>query len=339
MRKFIIALAVLLTIIFFITRFTEVQEIALTLERGDWRFLLLAAVVEAAWLANVGASYRSIYHILGLEDRRRRLLRVAAAANFFSVVAPVGGMSGLAVLIADARRQGYSSARATVAGALYVLFDYLGFLLVLAVGFFVLFQRNNLKWPEIIASLILIAIAGVITALLYLGTRSENEMGSVLAWMVRLVNRVLHPFIRRQYLSEDRAHTFAKDASEGVRMLRHKPKALIAPVALALSNKALLISVLLLIFLSFNITFTAGTLIAGFSMAYLFLIVSPTPQGIGVVEGVLTLSLNSLSIPLEAAAVVTLAYRGITFWLPFFFGMLAFRNMTIRGEISEVELN
>jgi uncharacterized membrane protein YbhN (UPF0104 family) len=39
----------------------------------------------------------------------------------------------------------------------------------------------------------------------------------------------------------------------------------------------------------------------------------------------MTLALNSLRVPLAAAAVITLAYRGITFWLPLAYGMLAFR--------------
>ena len=93
---------------------------------------------------------------------------------------------------------------------------------------------------------------------------------------------------------------------------------MLMPLALALSNKALMISVLFLVFLSFRVPFSVDTLVAGFSMGYLFFIVSPTPSGIGGVEGVLTLSLNTLGVPIDAAAVVALAYRGFTFWVPFF---------------------
>jgi len=96
---------------------------------------------------------------------------------------------------------------------------------------------------------------------------------------------------------------------------------------LAISNKVLLISILLLTFLAFRIPYTSGTIVAGFSIGYLFLIVSPTPAGIGIVEGVLTLALTSLWVPVEAAAIITLVYRGYTFWLPFVVGMLAFRQI------------
>jgi uncharacterized membrane protein YbhN (UPF0104 family) len=39
------------------------------------------------------------------------------------------------------------------------------------------------------------------------------------------------------------------------------------------------------------------------------------------------LALSSLRVPWSEAVVITLAYRGITFWLPLAFGALAFRML------------
>jgi len=90
-----------------------------------------------------------------------------------------------------------------------------------------------------------------------------------------------------------------------------------------------LMLILLAAFLSFGVPFTVGTIIGGFAIAYLFLIVSPTPSGIGVVEGVMTLALGSLSVDLSQAVVITLAYRAVTFWAPLAVGALAFRILQI----------
>jgi uncharacterized protein (TIRG00374 family) len=334
MRKLLFAIALLLGVMLVIGRFAEVQAIVDTLKHGDWRFLLLALGIECLWYFNVAASFRAIFQATGVEEETSKLLLLAAAANFVNVVAPAAGMGGIAVFISEARRRGYSSGRVTVAGVLYVLYDYAGFLCVLALGLIVLFRRNNLNPSELVATGILISIAAVMVILLYLGMRSATALGHALVWMARRVNWMMRPFTHREYLSEQRAYTFADDAAEGLHELRHNPPALIRPVILALSNKTLLITILLVSFLAFDVPFTAGTLIAGFSIGYLFLIVSPTPSGIGIVEGVMTLILNSLSVPLGAAAVVTLAYRGITFWTPLLFGMVAFRILTHSGEIE-----
>ena len=85
--------------------------------------------------------------------------------------------------------------------------------------------------------------------------------------------------------------------------------------------------ILMACFLSFQVPFTAGTIIGGFAISYLFLIVSPTPSGIGIVEGIMPLALSSLRVPWSEAVIITLAYRGITFWLPLGIGAIAFRML------------
>lgn len=333
MRKFILAIALLLGIIFIFSRFTELQNIVTTLQRGVIWFILAGIVIEAIWYLNVATSYRYIYRNLGIDEKLSRLLLVSIGAYFVNVVAPTAGMSGIAVFVGDANQRKHSSARVTVAGALYVLFDYVGFLVVLMLGLAVLARRNKLDWPEISASVIIVLIALALTALLYLGAKSAILLGKVLAWFARVVNKFARPFIHREYLSEERAHSFAREAAEGIKAMRYHPKNWIRPFLLALSNKALLISILMMAFLAFKVPFTAGTIIAGFSIGYLFLIVSPTPSGIGVVEGVLTLTLTSLRVALEDAAVIVMAYRGITFWLPLLFGLGAFRLLS-RNRIA-----
>ena len=83
--------------------------------------------------------------------------------------------------------------------------------------------------------------------------------------------------------------------------------------------------ILMASFLSFQVPFTAGTIIGGFAISYLFLIVSPTPSGIGIVEGVMPLALTSLRVPWSQAVIITLTYRGITFWAPLGIGAIALR--------------
>ena len=327
MRKFIFAVVLMLSIVFIIGQFAELQALVETVQRGDWRFLALALIIQTAWLMNLAATYLVIFHSLGIEEKVENLLLIATAANFINIVAPSAGVGGMAVFIAEARRRNYSPARAAIASALHLFFDYLGFMVVLALGMIVLFRRDHLTMVEITSSIILVSIASVLAVLLFLGMKSAEALGKALAWMARMVNRLVHPLTHRQYLSEARAHEFARDAAEGLHELRRQPGNMLAPIALALVNKTLLISVLLFVFLAFKVPISAGTLVAGFSIGYLFLIVSPTPAGLGIVEGALTITLSSMYIPLEAAAVITLVYRGITFWVPLLVGMIAFRML------------
>jgi uncharacterized protein (TIRG00374 family) len=327
MRKFIIAIALLLGFIFVIARLTELQTIAQTLQRGIWWFIGLALFVEFLWTINCGASFRAIYRGMGIEERVGTLSLMVSAANFMNIVAPSGGVSGIAIFISEARRRNYSGARVAAAGVLYLLFDYLGLIAVLVVGLVIMIRRNDLSIVVILASAALVGLAMLFTYLINLGMQSAVSFGNALAKISHWINRILRPFIHREYLSEAHAHEFALEAAEGLILMRSQPRNILLPLLFAMTNKAAQIIILTLVFLAFKVPISIGTIIACFSIGTLFVIISPTPAGIGVVEGALTLALTSMYISLEDAAVITLSYRGITFWVPMLVGMISLRAL------------
>ncbi len=325
MRRVIILILVFLGIYFLFTWQTDAGEMLETLKQGDWRWLLLGVVVHLAYMLNIGASLRSIYNLLGMEEKIERLTLLAAAANFVVVVAPSAGMGGIAVFAADAKQRGHSTGRASTAAAVYVFFDYLATLTVVVLGLFILSQRNQLRGEDVIAALFLVGLDLGLGTLLYLGMRSGERLGSALASIGGLANRITKPFLKRDYFDLTKAQAFGIDAAEGLRHARKSPGELWLPFALGLSTKALMMTILFLMFMAFNQAFSVGTLIAGFSIGYLFTIVSPTPSGIGFVETAMTLALTSLRVPLAASALIVFGYRGFTLWLTMAYGMFALR--------------
>jgi len=334
MKKFIVAVVLFLGVAMVALSFGELEKILATLQKAQMRYIFLALGLHVIWLWNVGLTYYSIYGLLGIKEDRFRLTLLAASSSFINIVAPTAGVSGIAVFAAEARQRGYPPGKATLAGTLFLFVDEVAFLIILALGWIVLLRRNDLGAGEISASFVILAMALSFAFLLYLGYRSADALGNALARMARIVNTILRPFLHREYLSEERAHTFAAEIAEGLADLPGRRRRLIIPLLHALASKALLMAILLCSFLSFNVPFSAGTIIAGWAIGYLFLIVSPTPNGIGIVEGVLPITLNSLRVPYEAAVVVTLVYRAITFWWLVAFGAWAFRRLNFSNAKS-----
>jgi glycosyltransferase 2 family protein len=335
MRKFAFILILFLGAAFVYLSFGELQTILETLRQGNFWFVLLALLVQLAWFAVAGLTFRSLYLLLGIEENVQKLALLSAAANFVNIVAPSAGMGGMAIFIGNANRRNISPGKATVASMLYIFFDYIAFMVVLTLGLIVLFRRNDLNPSEIAASAIIFAIAAGLAFLLYLGSRSASALGNALASMARLVNRVVRPFIHREYLSEERAHQFANEMADDLKSLPERPRSLVVPLLYAFANKSLLMAVLVSVFLAFQVPFSAGTIIGGFAISYLFLIVSPTPSGIGIVEGIMPLALSSLRVPWSQAVIITLAYRGITFWIPLGIGAIAFRQLEREAKQSK----
>ena len=327
MRKFIFIVVLFLGVAFIYLSFSELESILRTLRYGNLWFLLLAVMIELTWFLVMGLVYRSLYDVLGMQESIYRLALLSASATFVNIVAPTIGMSGMAFFIGQAARDGRSVGKVTIASMLALFLDYSAFLVVLTLGLIVLFRRNDLDPTELAASGVMFAIAAGFGFLLYLGSRSAEALGNTLAWMARLVNRVVNPFIHRTYLSEARAHEFAHEMAGDLKSLPEKYHSLLIPFLYSLAGKALLICILLTVFLAFKVPFSAGTIIGGFAIAYLFLIITPTPAGVGIIEGVMPLALSSLRVPWSEAVVITLAYRGITFWLPLGVGAVAFRML------------
>jgi uncharacterized protein (TIRG00374 family) len=325
MRKILVILILTLGIYFIFTKQNEVELIIATFQEGNWYWLVLAWVIHLGYVLNVGASLRAIYKLLGMEEKIGRLALLGAAANFVIVVAPSAGMGGLAVLAADAQERGHSTGRASAAGAAYTFFDYLATLVVVVIGLIILFRRNQLHPAEITAALILTGLALGLGFLLYLGMRSGERLGQALQWLGNLANRLIRPFTKKEFIDKKRAYDFGVDAAEGLRLARNSPGGLWVPFALGLSTKILMMFILFLMFLAFNQSYTITMIVAGFSMGYLFTIVSPTPSGVGFVETAMTLALNSLGVPLAPAALVVLGYRGFTLWLTMLYGMIGIR--------------
>jgi len=143
-----------------------------------------------------------------------------------------------------------------------------------------------------------------------------------------VLNRICSAVLRRPILSEEGAHRFAAEIAEGGQAIRQAPRRLVLPAFLSLLGVTFLVGVFFFVFLAFGMAVSFGTLIAVFSIAYLFLIVAPTPAGVGFVEGIATLLLKSLGFSLETAAIIVAAYRAITFWFPLGVGGISFRALS-----------
>lgn len=327
MNKFFVFVILFLGVVVIAFSFSELETTLLTLQKAHLGFFLLAIMLQIVWFISSGRMYQSIFHLLGVHEDVLTLSHIATAANFVNVVAPTAGAGGVALFAAEAKRRGHPAGKATVAAALFLLLDLAAFLVILSLGLIVLIRRNDLDAGEISASFFLFSSATIFAFVLYIGYRSAEKLGNLLARFARGINSVVRLFRKENYLSEDRAHEFAREIADGFSGLTETPTSLIRPTMWGIFDKTLLMLVLACSFLAFEVPFSAGTIIAGFSIAYLFLIVSPTPSGIGIVEGIMPVALTSLNVNWSQAVVITLLYRAVTFWFPLGAGAWAFRTL------------
>lgn len=327
MRKAFWIMIALLTVGLVAFSFSELETIVKTLKEANYGILLFALIVQLFWIYNMGLTFQALYWLMDLKERAAYLAKLAAATNFVNVVAPTFGFGGMALFVSYGKKRGHPTGKVTATTALFILTDHGSFLTVLTLGIIVLIRRNNLTTGEIGASIFMLMIFSFFLLLVVLGMQSGKKLGAFLLVIAKLINRIANPFIHKPYINLERVTAYTDEISEGLLNVRRHPKRLVKPLAFALLNKALLVFIVLLMFLAFNIPFSTGIIIGGFSIGYLFQIVSVTPSGVGFMESAFAIALKSLGVSWTNAIIVTLSYRAITFWFSLGIGALGFRQI------------
>jgi uncharacterized protein (TIRG00374 family) len=325
MRKALLAIILGLAGYYIYTHRAELRLMVDVLGQGDWRWMLAAVGAQFVWLVIIAAALQATYRLVGLREGLGRFIPLTTAASLVNVVAPSYGLGALAVLIADGRQRGKATAKVSTAAILYLVYDYFGFMIVLTIGLIILNWKGVLDTVLIAASLFTIAIGFTLIFLALLGIQSTDNLGKAIMWLVNLANRISRRFINRDSIGHVQAQAFIHDISDGMQHIRRSPGGLLVPGILALCRKAAMMGILFLVSVAFKNPLNLSTLLAGFTTSYLFTIASITPSGVGFVEGAMTVYLTEMQVPLATSAVISLAYRGITFWLPLAYGIIAIR--------------
>lgn len=304
----------------------QLVEIADVLQNGIWYYVLAGFVLVGVAAINQASLYASLYDVVELPSQRKKLLPVFLTTRFVMVAAPSGGLSGWVPFINDARRRELPVGMVIAINLVYMVLWYSSFGIFLLAGLIFLFISHDLQWHEITAAVTVLAVDVVMIGCVILANVAPVSLERILLGATRGISRVTSIFKRPGPASDEQVQNFVADLTEAVSTMRHAGvRRLVRPVLHALGVEVINLAMFWLMFLAFGVKASFGLLVAGYSVAILFFIVSPTPGGLGFVEGALIAVLRSLDVPPGHAPVITLAYRGLTFWMPFLLGFISLR--------------
>lgn len=192
---------VLLGILFIISRFTELQEVLLVLQKGNWLWLGAAFVLLFAWILVTAATFQTLFSLVGIDKSLLQVLRLFLAVNFINLVAPSAGMSGMVVFYSDAQKNGHSTARIMVGSALFLIFDYCGLLTIIFFGLIILAFYQVLWAFEIFAFILFSLFVTAMISVVYLASRSEEHLIRLLLKITRFFNHATGMLFKKKQQS------------------------------------------------------------------------------------------------------------------------------------------
>jgi phosphatidylglycerol lysyltransferase len=329
-----------------VTRFSDIRNLMSILVRGSPVWILAAVASQFLYYVVFSSLWRSSLDVVEIYLPLREAIQIVVASVFVNTVAPSGGMAGAALFADDVSKRGYSLARASAGILLVPIIDFTAFEMTLLFGLFYLFRQHALQLYQVFGAAILIAVTIVFTSVLFTGLWRPALLHRLMWYFQSFVNRAAGLVFRllkkknsAQLLAPGWAEKHATEFVEAAAAMKLHPRRLWRTIGIGIACHVVDLVTISMLFLAYHQPFSFGELVAGYGVGILFWIVSITPMGIGVVEGVMALTWASLGIRPEVATVVALAFRGLTFWLPLLIGFFLLQRLRSFRSTERVRSN
>jgi uncharacterized protein (TIRG00374 family) len=190
----------------------------------------------------------------------------------------------------------------------------------------------------VIPAIVFILITIFVYALAYFAGKESKGLEKVILYLAKKLEKLVFFFAKKKLNTSAQVVKLYKEFKEVNKAILNDPKDWLLAIFYASLQHVFLIFALYFIFISLGYTPLIRVLMAGYSVGAAFVVVSPTPNGIGFVEGGLYLVFTSLGIPAPIATSAVIIYRGLTFWIPLFFGFIVYQRGKIKEIIKTVDL-
>ncbi|HEY3328969.1 MAG TPA: flippase-like domain-containing protein [Capsulimonadaceae bacterium] len=298
---------------------------------GDVLWMIPAVLLQVLYYWLYAVLYWSAFRAVGVASRPRDLVPILLGSIAVGVAAPGGAAVGAALFVDDAVRRGQSGARAATGALLVVIVELLGVAIISVLGLSVLLQNAHAARTAIACTGILVVVTVLLIAVIATALVAPQLIRTVTEWIECSVGRIAAAMKRPSVLSKGWAVKTAADFIDAADALRSNPWQVAFTLLLSLAMFGVMLASLALMFPAYHHALhTLGdwsTLIAGFVVGMLLWIVSPTPQGIGVVEGGMALTFIAAHLDHHASWSIALAFRAFAFWIPMLCGVFCLRAL------------
>jgi uncharacterized protein (TIRG00374 family) len=315
----------------------DLTDTASVLQRGEPGWIGVALVLQLLWFWNQALLYRSIYYLLDLPARTVQLLPIVLASNFLNFVTPSASLGAVALFLDDARQRGLNPGKVALVCVVRLVLNLIWFGLLLTFSLTVLATRMELLVEYVAAAAVLLAAATLVMSGLVVAALRPELLALLLGWGGSLADRLGTVVLGRDLSVQVRARRFGAQFGEAAYALWSGRRQLPRPWLHVMLFDALQIGILYSMVRAFpgdGAAISLVSLIVVFTIGVLFSVVAVTPQGLGLVEVTLLGTFTMVGLSMARAAIVVLAYRGFSFWVPLLVGLAALRWVRGLGRRS-----
>lgn len=336
MKKALLLILAIVATCFLLANVDYLSNFLDTMLKGAVLPLVISIILMLARHLVQALSYDAAFEAVGHKTGFLHNVILIFSLVFINTFCLFSGATGVAFIIDDAHREGCDAGQST-GGAILSQIGYFAAVFVISViGFFTMWISGHMNTVFLVGGLLLALVLVVLSSLFFIGYLRPRVLFRVFRALESLINKVLGLFHKSLKAGWGRrtAHSFVQTSN----LLAQNPKGSFITVAYASLSAILNMACLVAIGYAFGFEHVEA-LVASFAVAAISVILSPTPQGVGVVEAAIAAILTAYGCSVATATAIALVYRGIMFWVPFCIGaVLLSQSGFFKSKKSATEL-
>lgn len=292
----------------------RIRQVISLLGQVRWYVLILFVAIQLASYWFNAKYYQSFFAIFKHHVPTKVLYTSSLVVNFVNQAFPSGGISGTSYLT-NTLKNYVPMGKTTLAQLMNYLFTVVSFLVVLILGFFLLFLTGKLQQASVrvILLLVLIIVVFCIVMLVLIADRDRVEA------IVRRVRQSVDSFgkrvLRRRspFVTDTQLERFLNEFYHGYDTLAEEKGHWRKPFLYSLGYNVAEVATVYAVFLAFGHLVNPGAVIAAYTLANLVSLVAVFTNGAGAFEATMIGTLVALGVPFNISLPVVLVYRVLNF--------------------------
>jgi uncharacterized protein (TIRG00374 family) len=288
----------------------RIGQVIHLLHNVRWYILILIVAVQLFSYWCNAKYYQSFFRIFDINVEMSKILPRALALNFVNQAFPSGGIVGTSYLSTSLKDE-VPVGKSTLAQLMRYIFTFGSFLVVLGLGFLLLFLTGHLDQASvrvIMLFILAIIVASLIFVVLMADRARVYQLGRAIVNSIN--NLAMNWFRRKKVLITDqqRLHFF-DEFYHGYEVLGEQKGHWRHPFLFSLGGNLAEVLTVYIVFLAFGHVINPGIVVAAYTLANIISLASPITGGAGVYEATMIGTLVALGVPFDVSFTGVLVYR------------------------------
>ncbi len=297
-----------------------------TIYQADVIILIYTLLLGLGNIAIFSLILRKVFSLISSRYDFPKLFEKTLSYLLINISTPIGVTGGSAYIVKYLTSLGITQIRAFFGIVISNLVINISYFIILAFTLLYISNSNDLlEYQEIAAILITLLNLAIVIPLLFIIILPRFSKNTAY-FIVSIINSFTSFILRRNVINMDRINEYINEAISISNGFTHSIKAFIKMLPLSTTYHIINIGVLFLAFYSLGTVLDPFQAISLYGIIFLFTVVSPTPYGIGIVEGLAHSAAINMDIDPSVSLVAIILYRFAVLWLPSVIGLFTLKE-------------